>query len=72
MGNRIMNIAYKEKIRTMKRNFKSGIFKKDPRPYVMLLVSHFIAYTIFPCIIIYKHEKNNQVDKNSRYLIPKK
>ena len=50
-----MNIAYKERIRTMKRNFNSGIFKKDPRPYVMLVLSHFIAYTIFPCIIIYKH-----------------
>ena len=34
---------------------KSGIFKKNPRPYVMLVLSHFIAYTIFPSIIIYKH-----------------
>ena len=55
MGNKVMNIAYKERIRTMKRNFSSGIFKKDPRPYMMLFLSHFIAYTIFPCIIIYKH-----------------
>ena len=75
-SNKIMNLAYEKKIRTMKRGWmatsKSGIYKKNPRPYVMLILSHFIAYTIFPSIVIYKHlpgkyfaSMANSIDKNS-------
>ena len=50
-----MNVAYEDKIRSINRGLKSGIYKKSPRPYVMLVLTHIIAYTCFPSIIIYKN-----------------
>ena len=53
-----MNLAYEHKIRSINRGLlasESSIYKKSPRPYVMLVLTHIIAYTCFPSIIIYKN-----------------
>ena len=57
-----MNLAYEHKIRSINRGLlasESGIYKKSPRPYVMLVLTHIIAYTCFPSIIIYKNLPGN-------------
>ena len=51
-------MAYEDKIRRMNRGLlasDSAIYRKSPRPYVMLVLTHLIAYTCFPSIIIYKN-----------------